>query len=124
MDQREFARTVAERANLSREEAADLTRATLSTLADRLSNGEARHLALYLPQSLKDSVVPQDKVHRFGSKDFVDRVSSRTGLNTREAEQGIRAVMATLREVVGDEVFSHVLSQLPAEFHSLTEATV
>ncbi|GAA3787960.1 hypothetical protein GCM10022226_03140 [Sphaerisporangium flaviroseum] len=124
MDQREFARTVAERANLSREEAADLTRATLSTLADRLSHGEARHLALYLPESLKESVVPHDKVHRFGAKDFVDRVSSQTGLNDREARQGIRAVMTTLREVVGDEVFTHVLSQLPAEFHSLAEATV
>ncbi|WP_405142751.1 DUF2267 domain-containing protein [Sphaerisporangium sp. NBC_01403] len=123
MDQREFARKVAERAGLSREEAADLTRATLSTLAHRLSSGEARHLALFLPESLKESVPRRDKQERFGVKDFVDRVSSRTGLNDRETTQGIRAAMTTLREVVGDEVFSHVVSQLPAEFQGLTEGT-
>jgi hypothetical protein len=78
---------------------------------------------LHLPEALKESVLPRDKLDRFGVRDFVDRVSSRTGLNAREAEQGIRAVMTTLREVTGDEVFFHVVSQLPAEFERVIQAT-
>ncbi|GDY71600.1 hypothetical protein SAV31267_010850 [Streptomyces avermitilis] len=55
MDDKEFFQAVADRAGLSREEAADLTRATLETLARRLSDGEARDLALELPERLRDS---------------------------------------------------------------------
>lgn len=39
MDEQEFVRTVAERTGLSKQEAADLTWATLETLAHRLSRG-------------------------------------------------------------------------------------
>ncbi len=54
MDQNEFARAVAERSGLSREEAADLTRAALEAFAGQLSNGEARRLAMELPDSVAE----------------------------------------------------------------------
>jgi len=55
VDDREFFRSVADRAGLSREEATDLTRATLQALAQRLSQGAVRELVLHLPDQLAGS---------------------------------------------------------------------
>lgn len=49
MDFPEFVQDVATRAQLSREEAADLSRACAELLGHLLSSGEARDLALELP---------------------------------------------------------------------------
>lgn len=50
MNAHEFYRDVAERAMLSKGEAADLTRAVLEVLAMRVSAGEVRHLIRQLPE--------------------------------------------------------------------------
>ena len=114
MEAREFFHTVAERSGLSREEAADLTRATLSALAERLSAGEARHLAGLLPPSLDD--LPTGRAEKFGFDEFVRRVGDHTGLTVRETTEGVRAVLTTVHDTVGDEQFEHVTAQLPREF--------
>ena len=82
MDEREFVRTVAERTGLGRKEAADLTWATLETLAHRLSPGEARDLVTELPEGLADAVRrgTTDRIERFGHTDSVRRVAERTML--------------------------------------------
>ncbi|WP_344978330.1 DUF2267 domain-containing protein [Streptosporangium fragile] len=116
-------RAVAERSALSREEAADLVRATLDTLGSRLSAREAKNLAARLPESLRDSLHIQEKGEHFGLHDFVRKVSKRTGLTMREATAGVRAVLTTLREAVDDEAFAHAMSQLPGEFQEMAEAT-
>ncbi|MCW2912800.1 MAG: hypothetical protein JWN52_868 [Actinomycetia bacterium] len=121
MDDREFIRAVAEETNLSHAESADLVRATLETLAHRLSAGEVRHLALHLPEPLRESARPQSRQERFDLEEFVRRISDRTGLNLQETRNGVLAVLRTLRAVVGDEVYDHVLSQLPAEFRDAAE---
>ncbi|HEY0453386.1 DUF2267 domain-containing protein [Actinophytocola sp.] len=122
MDAKELIRTVARRSGLSRAEAADLTRATLATLADRLSAGEARHLALRVPEPLGESLGARTgSAQKFGLDEFVRRVSAHTGLTVREATDGVRAVLATLREALGDEQFDHVMAQLPGEVRELAE---
>ena len=63
VNDKEFYRSVAQRAGLSRGEAADLTRATLETVADRVSGGEARDLAAELPEPLAQ---PSVSGHRLG----------------------------------------------------------
>ncbi|MFF5210201.1 DUF2267 domain-containing protein [Streptosporangium sp. NPDC000396] len=119
MGYKEFVRTVAERAVLSREEAADVTRATLEKLGERLSQGEAHHLAAQLPDSLRESVRIEGRGEQFGLHDLVMGVSRRTGLTEQEATNGVRAVLTTLRETLTDEVFDHVMSQLPGEFQEM-----
>ncbi len=121
MEHKEFVQTVAERANLSREAAADLTRVTMETLGDRLSAGEARHLAAELPDFLRESFPVKDRSRQFGLHDFVLRVGKRTGLTVREATDGVRAVLTTLRETVSADGFGQVMSQLPAEFQEMVE---
>ena len=56
MDERDFFRSVAERTGLSREEATDLTRATLQALVQRLSKGTLHELVRNLPDGLGEQL--------------------------------------------------------------------
>lgn len=119
----EFIARVAERAGTSPERAADLTRATLLTLNERISGGEARDLASQLPQDLKKWLVPTSGgAEAFDVEDFKRRVRERAKLSDDEAERGIRAVFAVLGEAVTSGEFDDVLSQLPSEFRELVPA--
>jgi uncharacterized protein (DUF2267 family) len=116
----EFYRDVAERAMLSKGEAADLTRAVLEVLAKRVSAGEVRHLIRQLPEELADTVRwNTGGQERFDLDDLILRVSRRTGLNTTETVTGVQAVLLTLREAVDRKEFNDFMSQLPVEFTRL-----
>jgi uncharacterized protein (DUF2267 family) len=122
MDAREFYRKVADRTVLSKEEAADLTRATFETLAHRVSAGEVRDLAGQLPEQLAEAIRRNGKSpERFGLDELIQRVSKRTGLNEAETTAGVRAVLLTLREAVEETEFNNFMSQLPGEFTRLLE---
>ncbi|HWM59183.1 MAG TPA: DUF2267 domain-containing protein, partial [Pseudonocardia sp.] len=54
----EFVNEVADRAGVSRDEAESLVRATLRTLAERLSGGEAEDLRAQLPKQLQPELIP------------------------------------------------------------------
>lgn len=124
MEAKQLIRTVAERSALSREEAADLTRATLGTLAHRLSAGEARHLAMRLPEPLNDALgIRTAGAQKFGLDEFIRRVSDHTGLTVQETTDGVRAVLTTLHDALGDEQFDHVMAQLPGGFRDMAEQT-
>lgn len=111
---------VAERTGLSEGEAEELTYATLATLAERISGGEARDLAAQLPAPLKDALEPaQEEAEAFSFEEFVQRVAQRSELDLAMSETAVDAVMATLREAVTPGEFDDVLSQLPKDFHQL-----
>ncbi|MGW5329348.1 DUF2267 domain-containing protein [Streptomyces sp. NPDC004014] len=124
MDEQEFVRIVAERTGLSRQEAADLTRATLETLAHRLSAGEARDLITELPEGLADAVRrgTTDRVERFGHPESVQRVAERTMLKEEEADRGVRTVLAVLREAISEKEFDDLMSQLGKDFSQALES--
>lgn len=123
MDDREFFQTVADRTHLSRQEAADVTRATLETLAARLSAGEARELAEELPGHLRESLRRgPGEMEIFDPEESVRRVHMRTGLSEPEADRGVRAVLATLREAVSAEEYGHAMSQMGGEFARMAES--
>ncbi|MGW0065642.1 DUF2267 domain-containing protein [Streptosporangium sandarakinum] len=119
MEYKEFVQTVADRTVLTREEAADLTRAVMRTLGTRLSSGEARYLAERLPDSLGELIPAEGRSEQFGLDDFITRVARHAGLNTEAATEGVQAVLRVLRETVSDEVFGHVASQLPGGFERM-----
>ncbi|MFF3636870.1 DUF2267 domain-containing protein [Streptomyces sp. NPDC002250] len=124
MDEQDFVRTVAERTGLSRQEAADLTRATLETLAHRLSAGEARDLITELPEGLAEAVRrgATDRIERFGHQDGVRRVAERTMLKEEEADRGVRTVLAVLREAISEKEFNDLMSQLGTDFSQAIES--
>lgn len=120
VDDRTFAARVAEQAGLAKEEALDLTRATLEQLGGQLSGGESRELALDLPIELAEHVAQHDgQAHPEPLRNFTRHLRERTGLNQDEVTRGLRVILATLSELPDSARVQHALSQLPAEYREL-----
>ena len=122
MDQRGFARSVAERTGLSREESADVTWAVLEGLTDQLSEGEARRLATAFPdlgEELQARRRRKKEARPIRLHEFVRQVRERTGLNDDEVWAGAGAVLAELREVSGEDEYRHLVGQLTDEYSEL-----
>jgi len=126
MELRELARGVAARTGLSREESADISRAVLEGIAAQLSEGEARHLAIDLPQQLAGEIDPARRrrqgAHPVPVLDFIRQVGARTGLPESEARAGTGAVLAELSGSLGQEDYRHIMGQLPAAYSDLGAA--
>jgi uncharacterized protein (DUF2267 family) len=122
MDYDKFIGGVAARAAMSRDEAEELTRATLRTLAERISGGEAEDLAAQLPADVGQWLIKDDEpAHRFGPEEFVLRISRRAGMEPGRARDGVRAVFLTVGEAVSGKEFRDVVSQLPKDFWPLVQ---
>ncbi|MGA4986615.1 DUF2267 domain-containing protein [Streptomyces cellulosae] len=122
MDYNTFIDTIHRRAPVPPGKAERLTRATLETLAERLTRGEAQDLASELPKPLQEPLVsPTPQAESFGLEEFINRVSSRADVSPREAREGVRAELNTLRDAVSDGEFRQVMSQLPRDFEALVD---
>jgi uncharacterized protein (DUF2267 family) len=120
VDERTFYATVAERAGLSKEEAADLTRATLESFGRQLSSGEIHKLAPELPDWLEGALPRHDgAAHPIKAREFILQISRRTGLTDEETRRGVAAVLTTLREAMDPRHLDHALSLLPKEYREL-----
>jgi uncharacterized protein (DUF2267 family) len=123
VDQKTFFATVAERAGLSKEEAADLTRATLQELARQISGGEVQQLALTLPDWLEPYLPRHDgRAHPKPMTEFFRDISQRIGLNEEETRRGVRAVLTVLREAIDPTHLEHALALLPKDYRQLEAA--
>jgi uncharacterized protein (DUF2267 family) len=122
MDYETFEETVANRAGIKCEEATPVIRATLQTLAERITRGEAGDLASQLPKQMKEWLAKDhEQADRFGLDEFVRKVSERAGIAPDEARTDVWAVFRTLHDAVTGGEFRHVMSQLPREFHQLVQ---
>jgi len=120
MDYKTFTRTAAQRAGLPEDTTEQLERATLETLADRISGGEAEDLAAQLPGPLKEPLQkPREEAESFGVDEFVRRVAERSHVPEEQARRGAVAVLTTVREAVTPGELDDVLSQLPQEYREL-----
>ncbi|GIF06532.1 DUF2267 domain-containing protein [Actinoplanes siamensis] len=121
----EFISKVAERASLPREEADAITRATLRTLGERITGGEARDLAAQLPRELQDSLTSApEKAEQFDLDEFVRRVAERAQVAPDDARHGVSAVFQTVEEAVSFGEFDDVMAQLPDEFGALAKPII
>ncbi|MFE9691895.1 DUF2267 domain-containing protein [Micromonospora sp. NPDC005806] len=125
MEYEDFINAVATRAKMSTDQAATVTGATLQTLADRISAGQAENLAYQLPEGLDDCLrkpLRQEQVKTsLGFEDFVQRVADRPDVDRALADAGIGAVLTTLREAVTRDEFENTVAQLPKEFRQVIE---
>ncbi|AEM85011.1 MULTISPECIES: DUF2267 domain-containing protein [Streptomyces] len=120
MEYDEFIRLVAQRAHVPEDQAAPLTRATMLTLAERITGGEARDLAAVLPPEVAPPLVPpEDVAQKFGVDEFVRRVSERANTDETVARRAVRAVFMTLQQAVPGKEFQDVMDQLPNEFQDI-----
>lgn len=119
-----FIDKVAERAGVPEDRAAALTEATLRTLAERLTAGEADDLPAHLPDRFRALLIrSQEPAPDFPFDEFVHRVTERAGVPRDVAERGIGAVLQVMHDVVGHKEFRDVMSQLPREFDELMDAS-
>lgn len=121
---RSFVDAVAEHGGIeSNNLARRATRATLETLSERLSRGEADDLVAYLPEE------PTEWLHEdageavgLSREEFLERVVDRGDLPREQAEEHVSAVFAALESTVGDTEFEQAMAQLPAEYGALTSS--
>jgi uncharacterized protein (DUF2267 family) len=118
-----FIDIVAQRAQVPSERAVDFTRATLETLADRVTAGEAMDLAAQLPKPLRGPLRPrEDAADNFGVREFLRRAGERAGgVDETAARNGVRAVFTTVREAITGGEFDDMMAQLPREFRDFVD---
>jgi uncharacterized protein (DUF2267 family) len=110
----EFIRSVAQGAGIPWEDAERVAAATLQTLAERITGGEAEDLAAQLPQELKPHLTGvREEAEQFDVDIFVARVADRAGTDPDQALAHVGAVFATLREAVTSGELDDIASQLP-----------
>jgi uncharacterized protein (DUF2267 family) len=105
-------------AGLDRERAARATRATLETLAQRITQDDARELREQLPGELRSSL-PEGSAppEEFGAEEFVQRTAAREGVPPAQARRHAREVLATLRQDV--ETLESLRTRLPSDYAQL-----
>lgn len=116
-----FVSRVADRSGLDREGARRATDAVLETLAERISGGEVEDLIAHLPADLhpplkQGNALSHGAARPMSLDEFLMRIAEREGVPPDRAREHARAVVATLREAVGEKEFLDVSAQLPLEY--------
>ena len=114
-----FITIVEQKAKLSRDEAEAATRATLQTLAERISAGQARDLAAQIPPELAPWLATIGGAEPFDVDEFLRRVAEREGSDISRAERDARALFAALGRCVRRR--DELASELPSDFGPLLD---
>ncbi|SIR09591.1 Uncharacterized conserved protein, DUF2267 family [Haladaptatus litoreus] len=96
-------------------------RATLTTLGERLQEGEAKDLAGPLPMEIDWYLERAESGQRFHFDEFVDRVAEREGIERQDALFHAKGVLSLVAEVVPEGEYQQVRQQLPDEYDPLFE---
>jgi uncharacterized protein (DUF2267 family) len=126
MQLHDFLGQVQHRAQMaSLEEALRASRATLSTLAERLQGNEPDHLGAQLPAELKEFLHGPGAGggERFSSTEFFHRVCKKEGVDLPVAVYHARVVMEVLKEAVSPGEIDDVRAQLPSDWQRLFEGS-
>jgi uncharacterized protein (DUF2267 family) len=116
-----FIATVEREADVPHDQAERAVTATLETLAERISGGEAHDLAEQLPPQLQRLVDRHagDGPRPLSAEDFFQRVQLREQVPIMEAEDHVRAVFAALRQTIDPKEIADLASELPRELEML-----
>lgn len=122
MDYDTFMGAVQQRAKLSsQEEALRITRATLTTLGERLGAGEATDLAAPLPMEIDRFLEEANSEQRIDYDEFIDRVADRASTEESDANFYAQVVLDVVEDTVPESEFKDVREQLPSEYDGLFE---
>lgn len=122
MNFKAFTGEVQHRLELSEQgEAVRASRAVLTSLGERLQEGEARDLAGPLPMEIDWYLEHANSGQHFDFDEFVTRVCEREGKdagyddNRSDAAYHGRAIVALVAEMVSESEMNQVRDQLPAD---------
>jgi uncharacterized protein (DUF2267 family) len=122
IDYEGFISTVEQEATVEHDDAERAARATLATLGERISEGEARDIAEQLPEPLRDVIIDGRDPERFDVGEFVHRVAEREGIEEPLAKEHARAVFAALGRAVDEREIEDLRAQLPSSFSEFIAA--
>lgn len=97
------------------------TRAVLTTLGERLPEGEATDLASPLPIEIDRYLTAAQHGQRFDYQEFLDRVAEREGVDRADANYHAQQLLAVVAEDVPAGNLEKVRNNLPEEFDPLFE---
>jgi uncharacterized protein (DUF2267 family) len=126
MQLHEFLGQIQHRAQMpSMDEALRATRATLTTLAERLQGHEPDNLSAQLPAAIKEFLHEEGAGagERFSSDEFFKRVCEKEGVDLPVAVYHARVVMEVLKEAVSPGEIEDLRAQLPPDFQRLFEGS-
>jgi len=123
MDYHSFIGQIQHRARLgTTEDAIHITRATLSTLGERLLEDEKKDLAAQLPRELQHYLEEVESGQKFTLDEFIKRICDREGNKANDAMYHMRVVFEVLQEAVSAGEMDQVKDQLPEDFAPFFEA--
>ena len=126
MNIHDFLGQVQHRAQLrDMDEALRATRATLSTLAERLQGHEPMQLGAQLPHEIAEFLKgpTAGSGERFTSDEFFRRVCEKEGVDLPAAVYHARVVLDVLKEAVSPGEIDDVRAQLPPDYQRLFEGS-
>jgi uncharacterized protein (DUF2267 family) len=95
-----FLELVERAAGITRQEARDAVRATLLTLAQRITRGEAENVAVFVPGEFWELLASgPETAERFSVDEFVRRVARHEGVDGSTAVRHVRSVFTALVRV-------------------------
>ena len=97
------------------------TRATLTTLGERIDKGEATDLASPLPMEVDRYLAEAESGQRFSFDEFLDRVAEREGVDRSAANYHAKQIVALVGEIVPPGNIEKARNQLPDDFEPLFE---
>ncbi len=123
MNYKEFTGQVQHRLELAQlGEAVRAIRATLTTLGERLHEGEATDLASPLPMEIDRYITEAEHGQRFDYSAFLDRVAEREGVDRSDANYHAQQIVAVIAEDTPPGNLEKARNQLPEDFDGLFEA--
>jgi uncharacterized protein (DUF2267 family) len=124
VDYPQFIDVVAQETGLSRPDAERAARATLKTLARRITAGEAEDIAAELPQEVRRWLHDGEHPQVFDRQEFLRRVVAAEGglIDDATAERHVRGVFAALRRVLSAKEIHDAVAQLPKDIQELVAA--
>lgn len=118
-----FLTTVERLSGLPRPEAERAAQAVLRTLAERITRGEARDIAAFLPPELRRYLeMAPEPAEPFDRATFVRRVAEREGVDPETAERHALAVFRAVGLAVAPGELRDMASQLPKDFEDFLAA--
>jgi uncharacterized protein (DUF2267 family) len=115
----EILTTIEQHADIGRQRAERAAQATLQTLAERISQGEARDVAAQLPPELAPWLGTDTDAEGFDVDEFIRRVAEREEVDPETAERHARAVFVALRRALTPQEWADMKAELPTDFSLL-----
>jgi uncharacterized protein (DUF2267 family) len=117
-----FLELVEQATGITRQEARDAVRATLRTLAERITRGGAEDIAIFVPGEFRELLASgRENAEQLSMDEFIRRVARREGVDGRTAVRHVLSVFTAIGKAAPQDALNDLAAQLSADFYPLVE---